>query len=549
MRPRLSKTILILLFTFVSAAVAHIYLTDIPAGPWDGMYPIFDVAWVLLTLAAVGLLIVRPHPRIRALGAVLITAAIALMTLRWGTVFGIRDPWIHIAYLRDRNYHTSSRYPSFQSSLDVLETVSGVQVEVLLPYLSLFAAVVGVALLAAVASRLTNNRNLAATASVVFFPTVLVGFYDRPITLAAILTLTVIWLMLSPLDDLLKIPTLAVTITISLLYHPLTGLLVVLLAGSAFAWTHIAAKTNWYRMGSAPPQMRRTTTYTFLLLISTVFVAYFFYFRTVGVDMAAGTLLSIMADTESAIASGTESTPLLYQLPGHMLDAASMAGITICAGIAAVTGLTLSGRDTTGRFIALLALTAAGCLTSIFGLVDVLTPTGFSAIRALPLAPILLVLGAIVAVQELDGRGRRVAVPVLTVLLVVSLATIFPSPLTGTVQQSSVPSDVERTEWLIDHHGSNHVIEAENTYEIAHAKYGNDGVDELSGGNTWEYQSTTREETYSWQVEPAQRALVVNHDLSRIHAIDNNLSHEQAQYEQTHDKVYASGTSDVYVDQ
>lgn len=555
---RRDKILISVVNLLISIAVVSMQVRPPTQPPWGGMYKPYLAIWLLIFSCAILLIAVTENHWTQILACTLLAGTIVLLTLQWGTVFAIRDSWVHFGRIQDYSYMESMRYPAFHTLIETLSVITQINLLNLIRIFPVISAMVGVTLLGAVATKFTSKSQSITPTIVVLIPAVLVDFRGRPIAMTPALVLTAIIIGSSTTNPWLKRSCLAILALSLSFWHPLALVLFTLISSCLLvSYLSISYFPETIVPSSRiPDQYRSWINMEMLVLIGSIFVAHFLYGNRTGRLIAASVVRGALSPESGSDSSGGTASegaaetgpPLLIQVVDHLQEALAMSGVVIMMGLLTLAGILFSRRNTNRRILAASTLLAGIIFAGLFAFMDLVMPVSFSVTRALPLAPILLLIGAVIGLDEIHYHIPNAASFIALIIIVIGLALLFPSPLTGTIQTASTPSDIDRSNWLVKYQSEAPVIDSENTYQITRGVHGQSRAESLGNNNKWNYQSATRTEPLPWRVnKPEEGALIVIHEITRELAGRNYDAKQEAQeYGSSTDQIYDVGHSEVY---
>lgn len=557
---RAQKSISTVAFLSVAFAAISITSVSVPSIPRHGVYKPFAVPIIALGIAG-GLLIILPDfPKIRLLGTTGSVILLGLIPLQWGTFFGIRDTWIHIAWINSGDYVFDNIYPAFHSFVDIVATVTGLNLFTWVNFIPLYTALLAVLLVTAVSKRLSKNGlQFGSFAALVFAPIVFMDHVERPFIFIPAAVFTTILLVLVPMKPWMKRMFLLLLIPMIILFH-LTGFIAfsLLIAGClvvALFSPHYRSVESWdSRIGSA----RMFASPWILGTCIVFFVIHIFYVTDFGIGLTVDAISTLFGELAPGVESGSASggggdggggdrdIPLVIRAMNHVLEIIVRTAMVLLTAALSISGILLAKRKDPNRMVTIGSLLAGGGLISLFIFIDLTDIGAWGVQRVVPITPIILFVGAVIGLWEIYNRNRQVAILTGCIVFGIGLLVLFPAPLLDTGGLASTPSDVERTDWLVEN-SKQPVIDSQNTYVIAEAKYGPDTAKRLANGKRGDYERNLRSETYQWKAKvPEGGGLIVIHEVNRLHLQDIGDSKGLPEFERSQNHIYSGGNSDIY---
>lgn len=532
------------IFVLLAIAATSIVTSDVPTGPWEGMYASYPTVWISVILALVGLLYLV---RVEDIGwpvvigvTVISVLLITELSRQWGVPYGLRDPWVHLDLMKTQTYwFQNNPYPAFHILLNTIVFITSLDAITVLGASPVLAAGVGVGFLALVVRGLDLHRKTQQTAVIVASPIVIIGSIARPYTLAIPFILVFIWIASNGVQDR-RSQVLIIVFTLGALWLHLVPFTVggfilsaAILIGLFFGrfsipYVQLPPQSAWMRV-------------SFPILIGFVLVGQLFLFTPVGgtiVDEAIsgmsaasgggpetppGDITTVPTDEQtmrspsksppttgqvtestkpprtidntSSSSSGppsSENKPLFYQISQNFPEFLKRTAVVWLMGLGVAA---LVFTELRRRKIDYLSLTIglASLMVLVLALViDILQIPVFSARRILSFAPIVLFPLFARTLEKVPWTA------VLAVLvLLAGLATVYDSPaFTGGIEAGETESQPIGYRWLYTYYGNGSVIGSGSTYWVAQGLFGI----EVSGKWGGKEAYRQRLEQFAWQV-------------------------------------------------
>jgi len=544
---------LVIAFLLIALGAQLVISQSLPPGPWHGFYETFKWAWLTIGLAGMLLVIASGHHHIRIFGGSLMMLSIGLMTLQWGTLFTIRDGWNHIRYMNQGVYLGENPYPAFHLLIETIGSITGMGRFTLLNYFPLVVTGTIPVFIAALAKKnIKESAGALSVAAIGLIGIARIEFYERPFTMVPVIfLLTLLALLENPHSSHRGIVPLTIASIAAAIWHPTSLLSLILFVVFAFFVYHTSMSGILGTISAADIyKAQKWANAKIAVFLFILFVVYILSVTEVGVRIFAGFLTELLTSSgESAsggVADPKDSAPIVFRAFNHITEVLIRAADVLLLAMLSLVGIFISQAFNQRRLIAAAAVSSSIALIGFFTILDIFSVAGFSILRSLLLASLLLLPGAICGIIELYRRTPRGTVIVSALVLLLGLGMMFPSPWLGTFQPASTPSDIDRTAWLVSHHGDDPVIDAENTYEITIALYGENTGKSLATGDLYNYRRLTRDVSRPWEVPPSDSGgLYVIHGITRTRA-EYNDADGLATFVKTSNHIYASGNSDVY---
>lgn len=543
-----NKLIAVVTFGLIALSAMMIIRQSVPPGPWHGIYSTFRVEWLLIFISAALLFLLPGMNKVRVIGAILLAYVVFSMTIQWGVFWGIRDPWIHQGYIIHNTYFGVNPYPGFHATIKTIAITSASNRFSLINLFPIISITLGIMLVLVIGKRLVGNDfQFGSYAALGFLPIIMIDLHERPFTIILAMFLVTVTVVLFPLHFGRK-SFLIILLGISLvIWHPLAMLAFLLLIVAGFIISLLGEQSHFHEddFRFRPIRTIVLSRASFIILASLIFISYILYATGIGPRILENIVLAYFIDSEPSTRT-TGRPPLILNVLEHSGNVFFQVSLVLAGGLLSFFGVYSGTRTSIPRYLCSVCVLSTTILILLFISIDLLAVSGFAATRAIPMAEMMLLPGALAGAYELYRRIPRGGTIPLALILLIGLMTMFPSPLLGFQQGASTPSDVDRTDWLVEYDSKGPVIDSENTYEITNAIYGEEARSNLGDGSPYLYQRNTREEPKAWRVEPPiSGARYVIHDLTRARMSSGELV-ESSAFETSSNKVYTGGNSDVY---
>ena len=499
-----------------------------------GAYPLSFWALLVLTLCIGQLLILREalvtssNPRNWQLGFLLtllvVTILVFMPYIRGYPVYGRGDLLTHLGYVKEiqatggdpflniyQNLHQLFLALSYATGVDPLHLVNAVAAVI-----SLFSIVASYVLLSAMFDR---RRFLLTLPFVVVLVTGSAHLNPSPYAQSVLLLPFVLYLFVrtQATETFAFRAPLAIAIVAMVLYHPLTAIFLLFVF---LVYLAVIFRPAWRRERTLSAPVSRVTATSVLQLTAVVFLAWYYNFA--GIILRFQTVFTLLispAEGEGELdrygQTVAEFSPELVDLARVGFFRYGQRAVLLAIGFAFVVTAVwsyLRGRRATSPYLSTFTLgfvlfSAIGVVFLVVGLIG-----GFGRPLVFAQYFAVFVAGSLLAfVYDRVDRQGVVTVSVfvvLVVLVVASMAVLYPSPMGGDSNSQVTQQDLAGAEWYLENDLQTSLLQQHGTtlYRFEHALEGADS-------NTIQRVGTTAPPRFNYT---EHSALGESYDIDRV---------------------------------